>query len=129
MAVATGLVALALLLGAGAAQAFTVQFTGENATGILNLEVGSTFYNITFQHETAQDIYGTVSLFDFITSEGAEEAMEAVNAALDSEPEGLLAHAVRQYRELYAQFAEEAHAPETAPDSGVESLDAARTPI
>ena len=87
MAVATGLVALALLLGAGAAQAFTVQFTGENATGILNLEVGSTFYNITFRHETAQDIYRTVPVFDFTTSEGAEEAMEAVNAALDSEPE------------------------------------------
>lgn len=87
MAVATGLVALALLLGAGAAQAFTVQFTGENATGILNLEVGSTFYDITFRHETAQDIYGAVPVFDFTTSEGAEAAMEAVNDALNSEPD------------------------------------------
>ena len=87
VAVAGALVALALLLGAGAAQSFTVQFTGENATGILNLEVGDTFYNITFRLETAQDIYGTSPVFDFTTSEGAEAAMGAVNAALNTEPD------------------------------------------
>ncbi len=88
MAVANGLVGLALLLGAGAAQAtqtFTVLFEGENATGILNLEVDSTLYNITFRHESAKAIYGEVPVFDFTTSEGAEAAMEAVNAALNSE--------------------------------------------
>ena len=87
VAVAGALVALALLLGAGAAQSFTVQFTGENATGILNLEVGDTFYNITFRHEAAQDIYGTTPVFDFTTSLGAGAAMDAVNAALNSEPD------------------------------------------
>ena len=85
MAVATALVAVAFLLSAGAAQAYTLVFSGENATKILNLQVGSTFYDISFRHESAQDIYGTVPVFDFTTSLAAEAAMDAVNAALDSE--------------------------------------------
>ena len=35
----------------------------------------------------------------------------------DTEPSGLLGHAVRDYRELFARFAEEDHAAETAPET------------
>ncbi|MCZ6510342.1 MAG: Fe-S protein [Alphaproteobacteria bacterium] len=35
----------------------------------------------------------------------------------DNQPRGLLATAVRDYRELFAKFTEDSHAPETAPDT------------
>ncbi len=80
-------VLLMFLVGVGAAQAETVIFEGLNATEILDLQVGATVYDVIFLDDTASNIYGTVPLFDFTTSEGAEAAMEAVNAALNREPD------------------------------------------
>jgi hypothetical protein len=80
-------VALMCLVGVGAAQAETVIFEGPNATEILDLQVGDTVYDVIFLDDTASNIYGTVPIFDFTTSEGAEAAMEAVNDALNTEPD------------------------------------------
>ena len=86
LGMANVVVALMFLTGVGAAQAQTVIFDGGNATGIQDLPVGSTLYDVLFLYDTASNIYGTVPVFDFTTSEGAEAAMEAANDALNSEP-------------------------------------------
>ena len=81
-------VALMFLMGVGAAQAQTVIFDGDNATEILDLQVGPTLYDVIFLDDTAENIYGPEpGVYDFTTSEGAEEAMEAVNDALNTEPD------------------------------------------
>jgi hypothetical protein len=84
---ATVVVALTFLMGVGAAQAETVIFSGNNATEILDLQVGSTLYDVIFLHDTARNIYGTPPVFDFNASLEAEVAMQAVNAALNTEPD------------------------------------------
>ena len=99
--VASGLVALALLLGAGAAQAVpTVQFGDMDdltkATGVLNLDVpgfGLPF-NVAFDQQAfASEIYGFPSpaslndparLSPFFTLESTSAAADAVNAALNA---------------------------------------------
>jgi hypothetical protein len=40
------------------AQAATVTFDGDTATGILDLDVDGTFYNVTFTRTTGADLYG-----------------------------------------------------------------------
>jgi ferredoxin len=47
----------------------------------------------------------------------AEANRPKLKPVAEEAPSGLLAHAVRDYRELYARFAEEDPAPETAPDT------------
>jgi hypothetical protein len=84
------LVALALLLGAGAAQAATVICgTGEcgpgdtNATGISNLELDAVLYDVEFVFDFGGDIF-TIPL-RFPTSELALAATSAVSDALNTE--------------------------------------------
>jgi hypothetical protein len=83
---ANAVAALTFLLGVGAAQAEQVIFSGDNATEILDLQVGSTLYDVIFLYDKAENIYPT-PLFDFDTSLKAEAAMEAVAAALNTEPD------------------------------------------
>jgi hypothetical protein len=74
-----------LLLVAGPVAAFEVQFLGSNATGILDLDVNGTLYDVTFQFDTAENLYGAppgTFLFDEIE---AKDAIDAVNAALNTE--------------------------------------------
>jgi len=81
------LVALVLLLGAGAAQAFVIREPGNEsrANGILNLDVGGTLYNVAFSiPEEAAPFYGVPpGTFDFITAEAAEAAVAAAVAELN----------------------------------------------
>ena len=86
LGMANVVVALTFLMGVGAAQAETVIFSGDNATEILDLQVGSTLYDVIFLHDSAENIYGGPPIFDFNTSLEAEVAMQAVNAALNTEP-------------------------------------------
>jgi len=83
----TAVIALAFLLFAGTAQAFTVVSDGDNATAILDLNVSGTLYDVAFEFDTAEGIYGLEpGMYDFDTFEAAEDAMNAVNDALNSEP-------------------------------------------
>lgn len=79
----------ALLPGLGPAQALEVVTSdgGTNATGILGLMVGHTLHDVTFEQGTAEGIYGPApGVFDFTTAVMAKDAVQAVNAALNSEP-------------------------------------------
>ncbi len=88
LGMANVVVALMFLMGVGAAQAQTVVFDGDNATEILDLQVGATLYDVIFLDDTAENIYGPEpGVYDFTTSEEAEAAMEAVNDALNTEPD------------------------------------------
>ena len=85
------LVALALLLGAGAAQAQTLQTSdgGFNATGILGLVVDGTTYDVTFEEGVAASslIYGPApGIYTFDTNTTAAEASDAVNVVLNTDP-------------------------------------------
>jgi hypothetical protein len=87
LAGASTVAALALLLGAGTAQAFTVLSEGGNATGILNLIVDGTHYDVAFEFDTADEIYGPEpGTYDFDNDQATQEAMNTVNDALDTEP-------------------------------------------
>ena len=82
IAVATTAVALVLLVGSGAAQ---VQRKGSNATGILNLEVDGTNYDVTFKYDTAVNIYGaSPGVYDFTSLAAAILAVDAINIALNA---------------------------------------------
>ncbi len=81
---ATGAVAMGLLLSAPSAQAATaeVQPPGDtNATGIANLMVNGTLYDVLFVREKGSILYS--SGFDFTTQTDAEDAREAVVNALN----------------------------------------------
>ena len=91
MTLRNGVVGLVFLLGTASAQAgFAVTFDTVDttqATGILNLEVDGTFYNVSFtpNAQTAADVYGPFpGTYDFKTSNAAKDAVDAVNAALNT---------------------------------------------
>jgi hypothetical protein len=74
-----------LLLVAGPVAAFEVQFSGSNATGILDLDVNGTLYDVTFPFDTATNVYGSpIGTFLFDEFE-AIDAIDAVNTALNTE--------------------------------------------
>ena len=84
-----GLLATVSLLGSGMASAATVQTTGalgDIATGILNLDIGGTLYNVDFVDTTPNDLYGseTPRTYDFDTEAAASGAMDAIIGALIS---------------------------------------------
>lgn len=80
-------VVLLLVPGSGAAQTTEVHFDGSNATGITNLNVGGTFYDVMFLYDTAENIYGAEpGVYDFSDEPSAEAARDAVTAALNTEP-------------------------------------------
>jgi len=84
---------VALLLAPASAQAFTLICGGApcdsgdtNATGIVDLEVLGTTYNVTFVEGSAEEVYGpSPGVFDFDETP-SEEAVTAVADALASEP-------------------------------------------
>ena len=83
-------VTVGLLLGTSAAQAAEVIFDPDNptrATGITNLDIGGTAYNVAFiSQTTAQLLYGDVpGVFDFSNSASASAAVDAVNVELNAE--------------------------------------------
>jgi hypothetical protein len=86
---ATLVITMGLLLGASAAQAATVNFDPNNsthATGIENLDIGGTPYNVAFTatETVAEQIYGPFpGSFDFTNSAAANEAANAVNIELN----------------------------------------------
>jgi hypothetical protein len=76
-----------LLLGVSSAQAATVIFENgtSNATGILNLDIGGTLYNVAFTPPStaASQVYGPYpGEFDFDTNETARNAADEVNSEL-----------------------------------------------
>ena len=82
-------VTIGLLLGTSAAQAATVIFDPDNpnrATGITDLDIGGTLYNVAFiSQTTAQSLYGDVpGIFDFSNSDSASAAVDAVNVELNA---------------------------------------------
>jgi hypothetical protein len=86
---ATFVFTMGLLLGASTAQAATVNFDPNNstqATGIDNLDIGGTLYNVVFTatETVAEQIYGPFpGTFDFTNSAAANEAANAVNIELN----------------------------------------------
>jgi hypothetical protein len=86
---ATFVVTMGLLLGASTVQAATVKFDPNNstqATGIENLDIGGTLYNVVFTatETVAQQIYDDYpGTFDFTDSAAANEAANAVNIELN----------------------------------------------
>ena len=80
-------VVLLLVPGSGSAQTTEVIFEGSNATGITNLNVGGTFYDVTFLYDTAENIYGAQpGVYDFSDESSAEAARDAMTAALNTVP-------------------------------------------
>ena len=76
---------MGLLLGTSAAKAApTVDLDGNTATGIQNLEVEGTLYNVAFLLTSADDLYGTDPIFDFSDNASAKTAKIAVNLALNN---------------------------------------------
>jgi hypothetical protein len=78
-------IAVVLLLVPASGAAFEVQFSGSNATGILGLDVNGNFYDVTFQFDSAANLYGSPPgtwLFDEFV---AIDAIVAVNTALNTE--------------------------------------------
>jgi hypothetical protein len=58
-ALSCGLCAVLLVLGlVGTVNAATVVLDGQTATGILNLQIGSTLYNVSFVETTPENLYG-----------------------------------------------------------------------
>ena len=87
-ALTAGMVTLALLLGAGTAQAATVVTSddGTNATGILGLEVGTTLYDVQFVRSTPQGLYSIPPGFDFANEGEATDANGVVITVLNTNP-------------------------------------------
>ena len=87
---ATFVVTMGLLLGTSAAQAATVKFDLNNptqATGIENLDIGGTLYNVAFTatQTVAAQIYGPFpGTFDFATNQAAQAAADVVNEELNA---------------------------------------------
>jgi hypothetical protein len=87
--IATVVVTMGLLLGTSAAQAANVIFDPNDstkATGIEDLDIGGTLYNVTFTETStaAVQVYGPFpGTFDFDTSQTAADAANAVNNALN----------------------------------------------
>ena len=82
------LLAIALLLGAGAAQAATVKFENgtSKAIGIQNLDIDGTVYNVDFTSTgtVAAQVYGIfLGKFDFSLATTAAAAVDAVNSELN----------------------------------------------
>ncbi len=80
---AAGTVAMGLFLGASTAQATSVDTDGPVATGITDLVVDGTTYNVTFVNTNWSAIYGDPPTFDFDGVDASAVAVDAVNAALN----------------------------------------------
>ena len=88
-ALAAGLIAVSLLLGAGMTQAAEVILEGNRVIRIENLEVfddqgGPMVYDVNFVYDTGVDVYGSNFNFDFTQEEDAVSALIAVNNALNA---------------------------------------------
>jgi len=87
-------VAVSLLLGAGAAQAFEVRLDPNDETiafGIDDLLVGGTIYNVDFRSIDADDLYGDPpTAWDFTSIGDANAAADAAIAALNTSTATLL---------------------------------------
>ncbi len=86
-ALAAGVVAMSLLLGASAASAATVTFGSlqGKAIGITDLDIGGTLYDVLFDESApAVAVYGAFpGTFTFTTNGDAQAAVIAVDAALN----------------------------------------------
>ena len=78
-------IAIGLLLGTSTVQAQTVERDGDTATAIMDLQIGGVTYDVEFIRSAAAVIYDDPPVFDFNTVDDAEVAIEAVNAALNTE--------------------------------------------
>jgi hypothetical protein len=84
-----GAVIMSLFFAASSVQAAEVVYdpaSSQRATGITNLDVGGTLYNVAFTSQTtAGSVYGEVpGDFDFADQNSAGAAVDAVNAVLTS---------------------------------------------
>jgi hypothetical protein len=85
-ALVNGVVALVFLLGVGAAQAASVDRIGDTALGITGLDVpGFGLFDVEFQFDGTDGIYGLPPVFDFMSEMDAETAGTAVNNALNAD--------------------------------------------
>lgn len=71
------------LLGVHITQAATVIISGNTATGIENLKMNRSLYNVEFVFDSADNVYGNPRVFDFNNENDADSAVEAVIAALN----------------------------------------------
>ncbi|MBW1966367.1 MAG: hypothetical protein JRG77_02010 [Deltaproteobacteria bacterium] len=75
-----------ILAWAYPAHSATVIYDGSNAVGINNLQVGSTYYNVQFLHDSFNDLWPSGSNPEFWRDEsGAENASDAINSVLNEE--------------------------------------------
>ena len=63
-----------------------VIYSGNTATGIQNLMVDGSFYNVQFVYQSADSVYGNPPVFTFDNQFEADTAVEAVRAALNGVP-------------------------------------------
>ena len=88
-ALAVGAVAMCLLLGAGMAQAQTVEKDGDTVTAIRGLQLGNFIYDVEFPRQSGSTTYNFDpifgAIFDFNTSLDALAAVAAVNDILTAE--------------------------------------------
>jgi hypothetical protein len=79
---------MGLLLGS-AAQAAVVK-DDQVATGIKNLGVDGTLYNVEFKNTSWSGVYGDPPTFDFDSVDSSAAAVDAVNAALNADGASLV---------------------------------------
>lgn len=86
MSMLLSVAAVVFLLGAGAAQAASVDRIGDTALGITNLNVpGFGLFDVEFLFDGTDGIYGLPPEFDFMSEMDAETAGTAVNNALNAD--------------------------------------------
>ncbi len=78
------LVSILFLLGVSSTQAAKVIYSGSVATGIKNMGVNGTYYNVEFVWDSADSVYGNPANFTFDNKQHADTALEAVRSALNS---------------------------------------------
>jgi hypothetical protein len=85
-AVLTGVLAITLILGTGAAYAASVtQDPAGNATGVTQLEIDGTFYDVEFAYGKGIDVIGLPVQWPGSGSGNAEIAVDALVALLGAE--------------------------------------------
>lgn len=76
-----------LLFSVSSISAETVIFSGNIASGIQDLNVNGTLYDVEFVYDSAYNVYGDSPNFDFDNQSDAIAATDAVRAALNKVPQ------------------------------------------
>ena len=74
-----------ILVLPGSAYAATVIYSGSNAIGIDNLQVGTSFYDVDFFHDSFYDLWPSQNPVFWGDQSGAQSASDAINTVLNDE--------------------------------------------